>query len=241
VGTNVTVSVNIQGSDSINSFDIYVATNASTVDPLSIDFSASLIHQPLLAQAAVNSTTGVAHLYIAAQGYIVPGPATGNLFRITYKVLSSSTAKIGYSTGCSGTSNDSLCVTVANPNLVPENVQIANFQGINTPDFLMTASPTSLMIRERSSATSLIGLTSLNGFTGTVGLSGVVSPLLKHGPSVTLSPISVTLSSGGSGSSTLTVDTGRNTPTGTYTVTVNGTSGSITHSVNVTVTVTSAK
>lgn len=80
VDTNVTVSVNIQGSDSINSFDIYVATNASTLDPLSIDFSGSLIHQPLLAQAAVNSTTGVAHLYIAAQGYIVPGPATGNFF-----------------------------------------------------------------------------------------------------------------------------------------------------------------
>ena len=243
VGTNVTVSVNIQGSDAFNSFDISVATNASTLDPLSIDYGASLIHQPLFVLAdSVNSTTGVARLAIAAAGYTVPGPATGNLFRITYKVLGSSAAKIGYSTGCSGTSNDSLCVTVVNVGPVdPENVQTASFVGSATPDFLVTAQPTSLTIRAGSSTTSLVSVTSLNGFTGTVSLSGIVSPLLKHGPRATLSSTSVTLSSGGSGSSTLTVNTGRNTPTGSYSVTVTGVSGSISHSVTVAVSVAPAK
>src|SRR5713101_1518048 len=98
VGTNVTVSVNIQGSDTFNGFDISVATNASTLDPLSIDFSASLIHQPLFEAAnGVNSTTGMARLALVAMGYSVPGPATGNLFRITYKVLGPTTAVIGFS------------------------------------------------------------------------------------------------------------------------------------------------
>jgi hypothetical protein len=243
VGSNVTVSVNIQGSDTFNAFDISVATNASTLDPLSIDYSASLIHQPLfVATDSVNSTTGVARLAIAAEGYSISGPATGNLFRITYKVLSSSTAKIGYSTGCSSPSNDNLCVSVVNAGTVdPENVQIANFGGSAPPDFSITANPTSLTIRQGTSATSLLTLTSLNGFTGTVSLSATISPLVRHGPTATLSPTSVTLSSGGTGSSTLTVSTARNTPTGTYAVTVTGVSGSISHSVTVTVTVTSAK
>jgi hypothetical protein len=243
VGTNLTVSVNIQGSDTFNGFDISVATNASTLDPLSIDFSASLIHQPLLvAVDSVNSTTGVARLAIVAEGYTVPGPATGNLFRITYRVLTSSTAKIGYSTGCSSPSNDNLCVSVVNAGTVdPENVQIANFSGTPAPDFSITANPTTLTIRAGTSATSLLTISSLNGFTGIVSLSATISPLVRHGPSPTLSPMSVTLSSGGTGSSTLTVSTARNTPTGTYTVTVTGVSGSISHSVTVTVTVTSAR
>jgi len=170
-----------------------------------------------------------------------PDQQQGTFFRVTHEVLSSSTEKIGYSTGCSGTSNDSPCVTVANPNLVPENFQIANFQGSNTPDFLMAASPTGLMIRAGTSATSLITITSLNGFTGTVSLSRAISPIVKHGPAATLSPTSVTLSSGGSGTSTQTINTARNTPTGSYSVTVTGVGGPISLSVTVTISVTPAK
>ena len=247
VGENVTVSVNIQGSDNVNGFDISIATNASTLDPLSIDDSASLIHQPrLVLTSTVNSNTGVAHFASVATGYTNPAPATGNLFRVTYKVLNSSPAKIGFLPGCSGTSNDNLCVTVTGVNggvatADPENVQTASVNGSPTPDFTITANPPSLPIRAGTSATYTISLASFNGFSGTISLSATVSPLVKHGPIVSVSPASVTLSSGGSGNTILTVHTGRGTPTGSYSITVTGVSGSISHSATVTANVTPAK
>ena len=247
VGENVTVSVNVQGSDNVAGLDVSVATNASILDPLSIDSSASLIHQPRLDLAStVNSGTGVARFAAAAMGYTNPAPATGNLFRVTYKVLSSSPAKIGFVPGCSGTSNDNLCVTVTGTNgitatLDPENVQIASFTGSATPDFVMTANPKSLTIRAGTSSTSTISLFSINGFAGTISLSATVSPLVKHGPTASVTIVSVTLGSGGSGSSTLKVSAGRNAPAGAYSITVTGVSGSISHTVLVTANVTPAK
>ncbi len=77
------------------------------------------------------------------------------------------------------------------------------------PDFTITANPASLTLPYASSKTSLITLTSINGFTGTVALStvvyrgGVYAPYSGLGTS--LSSTSITLSQGGTGSSTLTV------------------------------------
>src|SRR5207302_6493180 len=108
------------------------------------------------------------------------------------------------------------------------------------PDFSISATPASLSIQIGSSGTSTIAMTSLNGFAGTIGLSASISScsgLCLVFPTASLNPTSVTLSSGGTGVSTLTVATSVLTTPGTYTVTITATSGSITHTVTVTVTV----
>jgi len=103
----------------------------------------------------------------------------------------------------------------------------------STPDFSMSANPTSLTITQGSSGTSTISLASLNSFSGTISLSAQVSPT---GPSASLNPPTVTLASNGVGSSTLNVTTG-GALIGSYSVNVTGTSGSLSHSVKVNVSV----
>src|SRR5437660_1780729 len=107
-------------------------------------------------------------------------------------------------------------------------------------DFSISASPTSRHIVCGSVGSSGITLTSLNGLSGTASLSASISSsgLVLFWPTVSVSPSSVTLPSGGTATSTLTVSTSALTTPGTYTVTVTATIGSITHSVDVTVLVT---
>ena len=100
-----------------------------------------------------------------------------------------------------------------------------------TNDFSISASPTSLSIPQGGSGTSTISTAVTSGSAGTVSLSASVSPA---GPTVSLSPTSVTAGN----SSTLTVNVGAGVATGAYTVTVTGTEGSATHNTTVSVNVT---
>ncbi|HEX9037000.1 MAG TPA: hypothetical protein VF808_08430, partial [Ktedonobacterales bacterium] len=100
-----------------------------------------------------------------------------------------------------------------------------------TNDFSISANPTTLSVAQGSSGTSTISTAVTSGSAGTVSLSASVSP---SGPTVSLSPTSVTAG----GSSTLTVNVGSTVATGSYTVTVTGTEGSATHSTTVALTVT---
>jgi plastocyanin len=103
------------------------------------------------------------------------------------------------------------------------------------PDFSIASSPASLgVIQGVSSNSSTITLTSLNGFSGTVTLGSTVS---QSGLSLSFNPTSVTISTGGSGTSTLTISTST-TPPGFYTATINGMSGSTTNTTTVNITVT---
>src|SRR5207247_6732643 len=94
----------------------------------------------------------------------------------------------------------------------------------NAPDFIITASPTSLTIVPGASGLSSISLHGVNGFNNTVLLS--VSSMLT----ATINPTST----GPFGTATLTVTS--NTA-GSYTAQVTGTSGTLSHSVTVSVTV----
>jgi uncharacterized membrane protein len=230
VGSVVTVAVNIQGSDSLNGFDISVQVNPSVLDPLLIMYNSSVIQPPnFVATQSVNSTTGIARLGLVALGYIVTGPVTGNLFVIKYQVLSSTIGTaVAFQTGCTGTSVPNTCVTVTNPNVVSESVQNATFGGAIIPDFSMTANPFSQNVQAGSTATSTIVLTSF-GFAGTVNLSTSPPPLCPSCPAWSVSPSTVTLTSGGTGKATLSFVTTLGTPTTTFGVTVTGTSGSLSH------------
>jgi subtilase family serine protease len=109
-----------------------------------------------------------------------------------------------------------------------------SYAPVTTPDFSISASPSSITANRGASPTSTITVTSLSGFSDVVNLATSV----PAGWDASLSLASVTPSAGGSASSTLTVNVPSDTAAGTYSVTITGTtSGSLTHSTSLTVTV----
>ena len=117
-------------------------------------------------------------------------------------------------------------------------LMVGNFI-VQPPDFGLSANPTSLSFLQGSSATSTITVTGQNRFNGTISLSASVSP---SGPSTTLKPPSVTISSTNpQQTSTLSINSTISNPTGTYTITVTGTNGTLgpSHMTSISVTVNS--
>jgi hypothetical protein len=103
-----------------------------------------------------------------------------------------------------------------------------NFPAQSTPNFTLSASPSSLSVTQGSSGNSTITVTPSGGFTGSVSLSASGLPAgvtATFGTNPTTSTSVVTLSA----SSTAT--------TGTSTVTITGTSGSLTHTTTISLTV----
>jgi len=105
-----------------------------------------------------------------------------------------------------------------------------------TPDFSISAGPSSQTITAGNLTNYTATVTPSNGFTGNVSLSASGLP---SGASASFSPNPVT---SGSGNSTLAVTTSSSTPGGTYTVKITGTGpgGSPTHSTTVTLIVNSS-
>jgi hypothetical protein len=99
-----------------------------------------------------------------------------------------------------------------------------------TPDFTISASPSSESVRRGGKATYTTTLGALNGFNSSVSLSIGGCPSRS---TCTFNPISLTPP----GTSTLTVSTTSRTRTGTYTLTITGTSGSLKHATSVQLTV----
>jgi subtilase family serine protease len=103
--------------------------------------------------------------------------------------------------------------------------------GGGSPDFSLSAAPSSLTVNQGSSGTSTITVNPLNGFTGSVSLSASGLP---SGVTATFNPQTTT------STSTLTLTASSTATTGTTTVTVTGTSGSLTHTTTISLTVASS-
>ncbi len=101
----------------------------------------------------------------------------------------------------------------------------------NAADFTLSATPTSRTVTRGSSTTYTVNLASVNSFAGSVSLSVSGLPSRTSG---SFSPNPVTITSGGTGSSTLTITTQRTGGKGTYTLTITGTGGGTTHTQMVT-------
>ena len=245
VGNQIVVNVVIQGSDSFNSFDISVQADPAVISPVGVSTAGNVFsgHGTFVLANSTNTSTGVVRLAEAAMGFITSSPTTGLLFSIRYNIVGTTTGTpISYPTGCSNSSvqGTTTCVQVVNPNtpggVVPETAQGATF--VITAGFTISASASSLALNRGSSGSVTITVTGTGGFTGSVSLLAVVSPVVKHGPSATLNPTSVTLSASNTvGTSSLTVSALHSTPIRSYTVTVTGSSGTISHSVTIQVTV----
>ncbi len=102
-----------------------------------------------------------------------------------------------------------------------------------TPDFTISASPSSGSIAQGGSGTSTITTTVSNGFNNAVALSASGQP---SGVTVAFSPTSI--AAPGAGTSTMTVTVGSGTATGTSTITITGTGGTTTHTATYVLTVT---
>ena len=104
-----------------------------------------------------------------------------------------------------------------------------------TPDFNISATPSSLTIQQGSSGSAQVNIDSLGGFNSPVTLTISSGCPTTSGITCTLSANSVTPPANGSSAVTLSISTTTNT--GSYTVNVTGTSGSITHTTSLNLTV----
>jgi subtilase family serine protease len=103
-----------------------------------------------------------------------------------------------------------------------------------TPNFSVSASPTSVTVTQGSSGTSTITVTSTGGFNSATTLSASGLP---SGVTATFSTNPVTPPANGSATSTLTLTASASATVGTATVTITGTSGSTSHSATIALTV----
>ncbi len=67
VGSNVTVAVNIQGSDTVNGFDISTLVDSSVLQPVNILVANSIIHDPkFIVTQTADANSGITRLAMVA-------------------------------------------------------------------------------------------------------------------------------------------------------------------------------
>jgi hypothetical protein len=104
-----------------------------------------------------------------------------------------------------------------------------------SPDFALSASPTSVSVAQGGTKTATISTTISNGFNSAVSLSASGLPA---GVTASFSPTSI--AAPGSGNSTLTFTASSTATTGTSTVTINASGGGVSHSTTISLSVTAA-
>ena len=107
---------------------------------------------------------------------------------------------------------------------------------VGAPDFSIATTTNSIILLQGAAGIATITIGSFNGFSGNVSLSDTLSP---NGPVVLLNPSTVTIGSGASATSVLTVSTSATTSPSNYTITVIAINpnGQQAHSLQVRVTV----
>src|SRR5580765_1525988 len=104
--------------------------------------------------------------------------------------------------------------------------------GTQTPDFALTASPTTVSVAQGGTKTTTVSTTISGGFNSAVSLSASGLPA---GVTAAFSPTSI--AAPGSGSSTLTFTASSTATTGTSTITINASGGGVSHSTTLSLTV----
>jgi len=114
------------------------------------------------------------------------------------------------------------------------NNSIQACKGNGPPDFTISATPPSQTIRVGENTSYTISISPTNGFNGTVNLS------LSLLPAGITGSFASNMIFGGSGSTTLNIQTTAAASPGTYPLTVTGTNGNLVHSFNVQLVLTDA-
>ncbi len=244
LATQFTIAVNLNPlgcCQGYNAFDIRLAVDNTTVlNPLSADLTGSTLPSTSLQALCIDGQgtgcdprldgQGIVRVNVNASGTNIVAGA-GHLFSVTYNVT-------GVQTGASWLF-ETILVTLTPPSNACNGPcpprDLINPQGATllTATFAVSSSPASLTISTPSSATSTLSITSTNGFAGSVALTVSLSPTLKHGPTISLSTATVTIFSGSTSTSILTVSTIGSTPIGSYTVTLTAVSGALTRTLQI--------
>ncbi len=237
--TQITIGVFVNSSAALNGFEVILVADHMIIKPWKVDLTNSILgaSPSITAQCiggvarpgfACSSLDGPDTLHFGAVGTISFPPTTGLLFSATYNITGTTkNTPIDFKTGCGSTTNPTsdtpICVTITSgtPQPDPETTQSAGFS--NQPFYAIDASPATLVTDNGASNSSLITLTSLNGFSGAVTLSGSVNP---SGPTQSLFPTSISLTAGIQDFSTLSVTVGTTVAPGNYNITVTATTNS---------------
>jgi len=105
-----------------------------------------------------------------------------------------------------------------------------------SPDFSISASPSSMLVAIGSNSTGTLTVSSLLGYSGIVALSAVVSPVATDHPTVSIKLTSLSLL-GGATNSTMIIVHPTNYTVGYYNIVVTGVSGSLSHPLTIPLTV----
>jgi hypothetical protein len=219
----------------------HVSQNAPSVSPFASTADFSLTANP----TSLTMTAGATQSSVITATSLNGFAGTVYLEAFSYPlIVSLSSTSLVLSSG--GIATDTLTVT-APSNALPANETIfveasggctlVHFTDISArvigPDFAISAEKTQITIAQGGSDTSKINLASRNGFAGTVTLSSFGFPVTGS-----LAPGSITLTSGGVGSSVLTVSASITAEPGNYSVFISASSGMLQHYLSVDVTVT---
>src|SRR6266487_2407760 len=206
----------------VNFVDFTIA--ASSVAPASINAGS-----PGISTISVTGLNGFAET--VALSFTTPSGITCSL-SATRISLPPSPATSVLSCSSSIAANYSVTVTGTNGTLAHTTALIL-FRIVDFTFVPLPSSSVSLVVGQSSTTTS-IHLGSLNGFTGTVTLNVLISPV---GPSASLTPANLKLSPSGCAcnSSVLNINAGQ--VAGVYTLNITATNGSLTHFAIVTLTV----
>jgi hypothetical protein len=246
VNGTLNVSVLIAASDPLNGFDIQILTDNTVLNPVGVDASGTILpggastvlkclNGVLVTGNACTTQDAIGVLHYAAisqTGGTTSGTTSGLLFKAQYTVVKATPGtSLNFNTGCTGTSQTNVCVTISNGNpaspLDFETTQGASFQ--NTQDFTLATSTSSIETPPSVAASFTATVTRLGGLTGTISLF-TSAPGLTISPSTvqTTSPVTYTVSSATSALYNVHV-------TATFTGTVLGKATTITHSQDVSV------
>ncbi len=206
----------------VNFVDFTIA--ASSVAPASINAGS-----PGISTISVTGLNGFAET--VALSFTTPSGITCSL-SATRISLPPSPATSVLSCSSSIAANYSVTVTGTNGTLAHTTALIL-FRIVDFTIVPLPSSSVSLVVGQSSTTTS-IHLGSLNGFTGTVTLNVLISPV---GPSASLTPANLKLSPSGCAcnSSVLNINAGQ--VAGVYTLNITATNGSLTHFAIITLTV----
>jgi len=201
------------------------------------DFLASASPNPIIIAAGATGTSTIRLTAVGGYGDRVDVMVTSTTPTISASVSGSPVDLVSFTTntatlsvGPAATGTYTVVVTATGEgvfsSVVPTHSVSVTVE-VGSPDFTVSATPSSVNIPAGSSGTTTVNVASLAGFAGMVSVSAT-SPA---GITATPSPKTVTAP----GSFALTISVAGSVASGSYTVTETGTSGSLTHRATITV------
>ncbi len=233
VATPSTAATSSHAPQSLPSVSTLVTTTPDfdlTANPTSLTMSAGATQSSVITATSLNGFAGTVYLTPFSYPFVVSLSSTS--LTLSARGTASSTATVSApSTTPPGNHTIEIDAT-GGCSLLHYTLISAEVTG---PDFAISALKTQLTIAQGGSDTSTVNLASKNGFTSTVTLTSLTfNPYFL----ASLLPTSVSLNSGGTGTSVLTVQASSALEPGNYTFSVSGSSGALHHSVYFDVTVT---